>query len=52
MSVQPHQGHAPGFRAIRWNMDWITRPLFGIALALLAIFGVVLPGTVPSISQA
>ena len=24
---------APGYRAIRWNMDWITRPLFGIALA-------------------
>jgi phosphatidate cytidylyltransferase len=30
-------GHAPGFRAIRWNMDWITRPLFGIGLALVAI---------------
>jgi phosphatidate cytidylyltransferase len=28
---------APGFRAIRWNMDWITRPLFGVGLALLAI---------------
>jgi phosphatidate cytidylyltransferase len=34
----PHQGHAPGFRAIRWNMDWITRPLFGAGLAFLAIF--------------
>jgi phosphatidate cytidylyltransferase len=32
-----HHDNAPGFRAIRWNMDWITRPLFGIALALLAI---------------
>ena len=30
--------HAPGFKAIRWNNDWITRPLFGIALAALAIF--------------
>jgi len=29
--------HAPGIKAIRWNMDWITRPLFGVALALLAI---------------
>ncbi|MBN9545821.1 MAG: phosphatidate cytidylyltransferase [Alphaproteobacteria bacterium] len=30
-------GHAPGYRAIRWNMDWITRPLFGIVLAGIAI---------------
>jgi phosphatidate cytidylyltransferase len=30
-------GSAPGYRAIRWNMDWITRPLFGIALAGVAI---------------
>jgi phosphatidate cytidylyltransferase len=29
--------NAPGYRAIRWNMDWITRPLFGIALAGVAI---------------
>jgi phosphatidate cytidylyltransferase len=29
--------HAPGYRAMRWNMDWITRPLFGLALAGLAI---------------
>jgi phosphatidate cytidylyltransferase len=28
---------APGYRAIRWNMDWITRPLFGILLAGVAI---------------
>ena len=28
---------APGYRAIRWNMDWITRPLFGFALAGIAI---------------
>jgi phosphatidate cytidylyltransferase len=40
----PAHGHAPGFRAIRWNMDWITRPLFGIALALLAI-GALFEGT-------
>jgi len=33
---QPH-AHAPGYRAIRWNMDWITRPLFGFALAGIAI---------------
>jgi phosphatidate cytidylyltransferase len=41
-----HNDHAPGFRAIRWNMDWITRPLFGIGLALLAI-GLVSMGTIP-----
>jgi phosphatidate cytidylyltransferase len=28
---------APGYRAIRWNMDWITRPLFGFALAGVTI---------------
>jgi phosphatidate cytidylyltransferase len=33
----PAGEHAPGYRAIRWNMDWITRPLFGIVLAGLAI---------------
>ena len=43
MSAQPHiprasRDHAPGFKAIRWNMDWITRPLFGVGLAALAIF--------------
>jgi phosphatidate cytidylyltransferase len=32
-----HNQHAPGYRAIRWNMDWITRPLFGLALAAVAI---------------
>lgn len=40
-----HQ-HAPGFRAIRWNMDWITRPLFGIGLAAIAI-GALFWGPVP-----
>jgi phosphatidate cytidylyltransferase len=30
-------GPAPGYRAIRWNIDWITRPLFGLALAGVAI---------------
>jgi phosphatidate cytidylyltransferase len=28
---------APGYRAIRWNMDWITRPLFGLVLAGVTI---------------
>lgn len=38
MSVQqPSQGHAPGFRAIRFNIDWITRPLFGLLLAGITI---------------
>jgi phosphatidate cytidylyltransferase len=32
--------HAPGYRAIRWNIDWILRPLFGIALAVFAIAAV------------
>ncbi|HEY8254820.1 MAG TPA: phosphatidate cytidylyltransferase [Rhizomicrobium sp.] len=32
-----HHHHARGYRAIRWNMDWITRPLFGLALAAVAI---------------
>src|SRR5262249_50658136 len=32
----PH-AHAPGYRAIRWNMDWITRPLLGFALGGIAI---------------
>ncbi len=34
--------HAPGIRGIRFNLDWITRPLFGIALiaaVVAAIFG-------------
>ena len=30
--------NAPGIRGIRWNMDWITRPLFGIGLALVALW--------------
>src|ERR1700748_1803797 len=38
--------HAPGYRAIRWNMDWITRPLFGIGLAAIAI-AVLFWGAVP-----
>jgi phosphatidate cytidylyltransferase len=32
-----HHQHAPGYRGIRWNMDWVTRPLFGLALAAVAI---------------
>ena len=32
-----HHQHAPGYRGIRWNMDWITRPLFGLVLAAVAI---------------
>jgi phosphatidate cytidylyltransferase len=33
----PSERHAPGFRAIRFNMDWITRPLFGVLLAVFVI---------------
>jgi phosphatidate cytidylyltransferase len=32
--------NAPGYTAIRFNMDWITRPLFGIALAFVVIAAV------------
>jgi phosphatidate cytidylyltransferase len=42
----PSEGHAPGYRAIRFNMDWITRPLFGLLLAGIAV-AVVLSGPVP-----
>jgi phosphatidate cytidylyltransferase len=34
--------NAPGYKAVKFNLDWITRPLFGIALiglAIGAIFG-------------
>ena len=31
------QDHAPGFRAIRFDMDWVTRPIFGILLAVMAL---------------
>ena len=44
MSAQHNSGdHAPGFRAIRFNMDWITRPLFGIVLGVMAL-GVIASG--------
>jgi phosphatidate cytidylyltransferase len=33
----PKEGHAPGFRAIRFNMDWITRPVFGILLGVIML---------------
>ena len=47
MTQSGHVSHspadpAPGYKAIRFNLDWITRPLFGIALAIAvvaAIFG-------------
>ncbi|MBV9904802.1 MAG: phosphatidate cytidylyltransferase [Alphaproteobacteria bacterium] len=34
-SITSHPDHAPGYKAIRWNWDWVTRPLFGSALAAL-----------------
>ena len=43
MSVLHNDDHAPGYRAIRFNMDWITRPLSGIVLGLIAL-GVVVYG--------
>ena len=32
--------HAPGFRAIRWNIGWILRPVFGFGMAIVAIAAV------------
>ena len=29
--------HAPGYRGIKLNWDWVTRPLFGIALIALVV---------------
>ena len=46
MSAQqtsPSDDHAPGFRAIRFNIDWITRPLFGIILGVITL-GMVIYG--------
>jgi phosphatidate cytidylyltransferase len=40
--ISARPDHAPGYKAIKFNWDWITRPLFGGALAALtvaAIFG-------------
>ncbi|HEY4275817.1 MAG TPA: phosphatidate cytidylyltransferase [Rhizomicrobium sp.] len=31
---------APGYRAMRRNMDWVMRPLFGLVLAGLAIWSI------------
>lgn len=39
----PAGEQAPGYRAIRLDMDWITRPLFGIALAAIAILALIWP---------
>jgi len=33
--------HAPGFRGIRLNWDWITRPLFGVALIAAVVAAIV-----------
>jgi len=35
VAAQSH--NAPGFRGIRLNWDWVTRPLFGVALAVVTI---------------
>jgi len=29
--------HAPGYRGIKFNLDWVTRPLFGIALIAMVV---------------
>ena len=35
---------APGIRAIKFSRDWITRPVFGVVLAL-AVLGAIVAGT-------
>jgi phosphatidate cytidylyltransferase len=32
-----HSDHAPGIRGIKLNWDWVTRPLFGLALAAITV---------------
>ncbi|HUO87876.1 MAG TPA: phosphatidate cytidylyltransferase [Rhizomicrobium sp.] len=36
-SITAHADHAPGYRGITLNWDWVTRPLFGAALAALVV---------------
>ncbi len=38
--ITAHQDHAPGFRGIKLNWDWVTRPLFGVALAAVTVSAV------------
>jgi len=35
-----HSDHAPGIRGIKLNWDWVTRPLFGLALAAVTVAAV------------
>jgi phosphatidate cytidylyltransferase len=58
-SITAHADHAPGLRGIRFNWDWVTRPLFGgmlAALVVAAIFGgaryVALFGAIAGIAAA
>ncbi|HEX4301787.1 MAG TPA: phosphatidate cytidylyltransferase [Rhizomicrobium sp.] len=37
MSPSSPADHAPGYKGIKFNWDWVTRPLFGGALAALAV---------------
>lgn len=39
-NVAAEPGPAPGLRNIRFNRDWITRPLFGLALAAITLAAV------------
>jgi phosphatidate cytidylyltransferase len=44
-AAAPHRGQSDGWRErFRFNMDWITRPLFGFLLAGIAIGATVLGG--------
>ena len=35
--ISARADHAPGYRGIKFNWDWVTRPLFGGALAIIVI---------------
>jgi phosphatidate cytidylyltransferase len=40
-NVAVEQGPSPGLRNIKFNKDWVTRPLFGLVLAALTVSAVV-----------
>ena len=40
MSKPGHMAMAPGFRAIRFSREWITRPLFAVLLMAAVVFAI------------
>src|SRR6185295_17011923 len=39
-NIAAPSNHAPGIKGIRLNWDWVTRPLFGLGLAVITIAAV------------